>query len=184
MSRRTERMGSLIRQELAGMILRDLNDPRLTGLPSITRVRVSEDLSNADVYVTIMGTPGQQNAGLIALRHSAGLMRHGLTKAMTTRTVPYLKFHLDERLKVELETLDLLRKVAEENAALDRQRAIARGEKVDDPEADDELVDEDAAGDEGTVEESAGDAGVKDQEVRSIDPQSSDQPEDKSSPDQ
>lgn len=141
MSRRTERMGSLIRQELAGMILRDLNDPRLIGLPSITRVRVSEDFSNADVYVTIMGTPGQQSAGLNALRHSAGLMRHGLTKAMTTRTVPYLKFHLDERLKSELETLDLLRKVAEENAELDRQRAIARGEIVESVEDQDEYVD-------------------------------------------
>lgn len=103
--------------------MRELSDPRLTGMPSITRVKVSEDLSNADVYLTIMGTPGQQTAALNALRHSAGLMRSRLAKALTIRVVPYLKFHIDEDLKRELEMLELLRKVAEENAELDRRRA-------------------------------------------------------------
>ena len=49
MSRRTEMLGSTIQRELAQMILRDLQDPRLTGLPSITRVKVSPDLSIAEV---------------------------------------------------------------------------------------------------------------------------------------
>jgi ribosome-binding factor A len=71
MSRRTERLASTIQQELAQIIMRELNDPRLTGMPSITRVKVSPDMSIADVYVTIMGTPGQQSAALNALRHSA-----------------------------------------------------------------------------------------------------------------
>ena len=122
MSRRTERVASTIQHELAQIIMRELNDPRITGMPSITRVKVSPDLSIADVYVTIMGTAGQQNAALNALRHSAGLMRTKLTAAMTLRVAPYLKFHIDENLKKELEVLDLLRKVAEENAELDRQR--------------------------------------------------------------
>ena|ERR1041384_3028629 len=123
MSRRTERVASTIQQELAQIIQRELSDPRLTGMPSITRVKVSPDLSVADVYMTIMGTPGQQTAGLNALRHAAGLMRTKLTKAMTLRVAPYLKFHIDEDLKRELTMLDLLRKVAEENAELDRKRA-------------------------------------------------------------
>jgi len=129
MSRRTERVASVIQQELAAIILRELNDPRLTGLPSITRVKVSPDLSNADVYVTIMGTPGQQTAALNALRHSAGLMRTKLTAAMTLRVAPYLKFHIDENLKKELEVQELLRKVAEENAELDRRRAAENAEE-------------------------------------------------------
>jgi len=57
------------------IIMRELDDPRLTGLPSITRVKVSEDLSTADVFVTVMGTTGKQAAALIALKHSAGMMR-------------------------------------------------------------------------------------------------------------
>lgn len=123
MSRRTERLASVIQEELASIILRELSDPRITGLPSITRVKVSEDLSIADVYFTIMGTETQQNTTLNALRHSAGMMRTRLTKVLTMRTVPYLKFHLDENLKKELAILEALKKVADENAELDRQRA-------------------------------------------------------------
>jgi len=123
MSRRTERVASTIQQELAQIILRDLSDPRLTGMPSITRVKVSPDLAVADVYVTIMGTPGQQMAALNALRHSAGLMRTKLTAAMTLRVAPFLKFHIDEDLKKELQMQDLLEKVAAENAEIDRKRA-------------------------------------------------------------
>jgi len=125
MSRRTEMLGSTIQRELALMIMRDLNDPRLVGLPSITRVKVSPDLSIADVYMTIMGSDGQQTAALNALRHSAGLMRTKLTKSLTLRQAPYLKFHLDEDLKKELAILEALRVVADENAELDRKRAEA-----------------------------------------------------------
>src|SRR5438270_8554845 len=98
MSRRTERLGSTIRAELAEIIMREINDPRLMGMPSITRVKVSEDLSIADVYVTIMGTPGQQTAALNALKHSAGMMRSRLTKSLSVRVTPFIKFHIDESL--------------------------------------------------------------------------------------
>src|SRR3954466_5642232 len=123
MSIRTERVASTIQQELALIIMRELNDPRITGLPSITRVKVSPDLSIADVYVTVMGTPGQQNAALNALRHSAGLMRTKLTKMLSLRQSPFLKFHIDENLKKELAVLDLLEKVRAENEEIDRKRA-------------------------------------------------------------
>ena len=131
MSRRTERVASTIQQELAQIIMRELNDPRLTGMPSITRVKVSADLSVADVYLTIMGTPGQQNAALNALRHSAGLMRTKLTHQMTLRVAPFLKFHIDENLKKELEVQDLLAKVRAENEEIDRKRAAEEQEKSD-----------------------------------------------------
>ncbi|MGA2441956.1 MAG: 30S ribosome-binding factor RbfA [Tepidisphaeraceae bacterium] len=124
MSRRTERVASMIQQELALIILRELNDPRLTGLPTITRVKVSPDLSQADVFVTVMGTAGQKAAALNALRHAAGLMRTRLTREMTLRVAPFLKFHLDEDLAKELELLETLRKVSEENAELDRLRSL------------------------------------------------------------
>jgi len=116
-------LGSTIQRELAEMILRDLQDPRLTGLPSITRVKVSPDLSIADVYVTIMGTEGQQTAALNALKHSAGMMRAKLTKSLSIRVAPFLKFHIDEGLKKELAVLDAIRKANEE----DRQRTGENG---------------------------------------------------------
>jgi len=117
MSRRTEMLGSTIQRELARIIQFDLDDPRVEGLmASITRVEVSADLSIADVFVTIMGTPGQQTAALNALKHSAGMMRTRLTKALTIRVAPYIKFHIDEQLKKELNVLSLLEKVTKEDA--------------------------------------------------------------------
>jgi ribosome-binding factor A len=127
MSRRTEMLASTIQKELAQMIMRELNDPRLPTVVSITRVKVSADLSIADVYVTIMGTPGQQSAGLNALKHSAGMMRTKLTKQLTLRQAPFLKFHIDEGLKKELAVLDLLDQVAKENEEIDRKRAESEG---------------------------------------------------------
>ena len=118
-------LGSTIQRELAEMILRDLQDPRLTGMPSVTRVKVSPDLSIADVFITVMGTPGQQTAALNALRHSAGMMRAKLTRSLSLRQAPYLKFNIDEDLKKEIELLELIRKASEENAELDRKRAEA-----------------------------------------------------------
>jgi ribosome-binding factor A len=123
-------LGSTIQRELAQMILRDLQDPRITGLPTVTRVKVSTDLSVADVYVTIMGTEGHQRAALNALMHSAGLMRAKLTRILSLRVAPFLKFHLDEGLKKELAVLDLIRKANEE----DRERAAAASESSESPE--------------------------------------------------
>ena len=111
------------------MIMRELADPRLPTIVSITRVKVSGDLSIADVFVTVMGTPGQQTAALNALKHSAGVMRTKLTKALTLRVAPFIKFHFDEDLKKELEVLSLLDQVAKENAEIDRKRAEAAGQE-------------------------------------------------------
>jgi len=133
MSRRTERLGSTIQQEIATMILRDLNDPRVLPMTSVTRVRVSEDLSQADVFITVMGTPGQQTAALNALKHSAGMMRTRLTKDLSLRQAPFLKFHLDEDLKKELEMMELLDQVARENAELDKKRAEQAGNETPPP---------------------------------------------------
>src|SRR5882724_2912363 len=133
MNRRTERVGSTIQKELAVIIQRELNDPRLTGLPSITRVKVSEDLSIADIFITVMGTPGQQTAALNALKHSAGMMRTRLTKDLSLRQAPFLKFHLDEDLKKELAMMELLDQVARENAELDKKRAEQAGNETPPP---------------------------------------------------
>ena len=97
-------------------------------MPTVTRVEVTDDMSIANVFVTIMGTPGQQTAALNALRHSAGLMRTRLTKMLSIRQTPYLQFHFDDRLKKELALLETLEQVARENAELDRKRIEQGGE--------------------------------------------------------
>jgi ribosome-binding factor A len=114
------------------VIQRELDDPRLAGtLPSVNRVKVSEDLSTADVYMVLMGTPGKQSAALAALRHSAGLIRTRLGKALATRTLPYLRFEIDEAYRKEMEVLELIRKAESE------RRDSGSSEDADDAQASD-----------------------------------------------
>ena len=162
MSRRTERVASTIQQELAQIIMRELSDPRLTGMPSITRVKVSPDLSIADVYMTIMGTEGQQTAAINALRHSAGMLRLKLTKQLTLRVAPFLKFHIDENLKKEIAVLQLLAKA--------RQEAEAAGRSFDAPEDE---MDDSGAPHESTVSQERSDRvlEITDEPVEQITPE-------------
>jgi hypothetical protein len=63
-------------------------------------------------------------------------MRSKLTRALAMRQVPYLKFHVDERLKKELELMNLLQRVADENQdAQLRQSQVEPGKSEDDASA-------------------------------------------------
>ncbi len=127
-------LGSTIQRELAAIIQHELDDPRLEGtITSITRVKVSSDLSVADVFVTIMGLPGAQTAALNALKHSAGMMRTHLTKALSLRVAPYIKFHLDEQLRKELDVLNLLDKVTKEDAERNKGKEVPNEELINEP---------------------------------------------------
>jgi ribosome-binding factor A len=142
MSRRTEKIGSAIRQEVSQVIMRELNDPRLDGLlPTVNRVKVAEDLSTADIYMVFMGSEGKQTAGLAALRSAAGMLRTRVAKALSTRTVPALRFHADEAYRREMEVLELLRKVEQERVA-EQQEATGppagEGESSADPASEQE----------------------------------------------
>ena len=128
MSRRTEMLGSTIQREIAEMIMRDLDDPRLPTIVSVTRVKVSDDLEYADVFVSVMGTPGQQTAALNALKHAAGAMRTKLTRSLSIRVAPFLRFQIDEQLKKEMAVLELLEQVRKENEELERKRAGESGD--------------------------------------------------------
>jgi ribosome-binding factor A len=117
MSRRTERVNDLIRDELSDMLLREMNDPRLGGLISITRVEVSPDLANARVFVSVMGEPEEQKQAMKALEAASGFMHRELKKRMDIRKVPFLSFKLDTSIARGAEVLSLLNKVHDEDVA-------------------------------------------------------------------
>ncbi|MCK6565615.1 MAG: 30S ribosome-binding factor RbfA, partial [Dehalococcoidia bacterium] len=61
MSRRTERVNDLLREQLSELIQREVKDPRVArGLVSITEVQVSPDLRHATVYVSHLGDSGER----------------------------------------------------------------------------------------------------------------------------
>ncbi len=65
MTRRTERLNHLLRQEITELLQREAKDPRLAVMVSVTRVSVSADLHYAKVFVSVMGTE-EEKKGLLA----------------------------------------------------------------------------------------------------------------------
>ena len=99
MTRRTERVSELIRHELSDLLLRDLRDPRLDGVISITRVEVSPDLYNARVSVSVMSETASPDDALKALNAAAGYLHKELVHRLDMRRVPFLTFHLDKSIE-------------------------------------------------------------------------------------
>jgi ribosome-binding factor A len=92
---RTRRIGEQLRRELAQLMREEIGDPRMA-MVSITSVVVTRDLSQAKVYVTILGDPAERGAVIAGLNQVAALLRHQLGRKMYIRTVPRLEFLYDE----------------------------------------------------------------------------------------
>ena len=115
---RTQRIGDQMQRELSQLIQREIKDPRV-GLVTVTAVEVSRDLSNAKVFVTVMGREADDASAVEesrkVLQGAAGFLRMQLGKAMQLRTIPQLRFHYDASIRrgVELSAL-IERAVAED----------------------------------------------------------------------
>jgi ribosome-binding factor A len=111
MSRRTERVSELLREELSDLLLRELRDPRLDGLISITRVELSPDLYNARVFVSVMSETADPDEALKALNAAAGFLHKELVHRLEMRRVPFLTFHLDKSIEEGAAVLEKLNRV-------------------------------------------------------------------------
>jgi ribosome-binding factor A len=107
-SRRTERIGNVIRGIVARAIQARLSDPRIEPLTSVTRVEVSEDLAVARVYVSIMAPEPRQRLCLAALQHAAGRLRGLVGQQVALRLVPRLSFQLDPSIQGAFRTVQAI----------------------------------------------------------------------------
>ncbi len=103
MNQRLQRLADQIQRALAVLIRDEINDPRLTGLVTISSVKVSPDLGYADIYVTVLEpnqdtamTKEEHAASLDVLKGASGFLRSHLSGILKTRTTPRLRFHYDE----------------------------------------------------------------------------------------
>lgn len=135
MTRRTERIASLIRDVVADAILTRLSDPRIEPLTSITRVEVSADLSIARVNVSVMNdNPARRELSVRALRGAAGRLRGMVGERLSARIIPRLEFHLDDSVRRGIETVQALERVlGPQPGALD---ADAQATDHDDDDSD------------------------------------------------
>jgi ribosome-binding factor A len=97
MTRRTERLGEEIREEVARMVTGELKDPRI-GFVTVTRVDLGPDLRQARIFVGVLGTEKQRQTSLTGLKQAAGFMRRALGQRLRLRHTPELVFQYDEGL--------------------------------------------------------------------------------------
>ena len=116
MTRRAERVNDLLREEISSIVHRDLKDPRLGGLISITEVETSPDFRHARVFVSVMGTDEERVASLKALNSATGFMRRELRgRLQSLRYLPELTFKLDDSIERGTRLSALINQVALEN---------------------------------------------------------------------
>lgn len=94
---RTVRLDEQFREEISKLLMKGLKDPRV-GFVTISRVEITNDLSYAKVYISVLGLDREKASSLIGLRNSSGFIRTYLGKALKIRKIPQLNFVLDESL--------------------------------------------------------------------------------------
>ncbi len=113
MTRRTERINDLLREEISELLRRGMKDPRISGLVTITEVDVSPDLRRAKVFVSVMGSDEEKTSTFQALEAAAHFLQRELRKRLTIRRTPELAFLPDDSLERAARILSLLEQTRE-----------------------------------------------------------------------
>ncbi len=93
MNYRRDTINAALLRELSDIILNKLKDPRI-GFITVTDVKVSNDLSQAKIYISLMD--GKDiDEHLSILKKASGFIRAELGGRIRLRHVPELTFHHD-----------------------------------------------------------------------------------------
>jgi ribosome-binding factor A len=99
----------VVKEVVSDAIANHLNDPRITGFVSVTKVEMSPDLRNADVYLSVFAEAGStKNQTFVAIDHARKRIQSLLGAALESKFCPVLRFHRDEQFQKTLETMRLI----------------------------------------------------------------------------
>jgi ribosome-binding factor A len=116
LSHRTERVAEQLREEVSQILQTEVADPGV-GLVTVTRVKVTPDLSLARVYWSLLGDAAERKKTAAALKRAAPFVRHLLAERLTLRRVPEVQFLFDEGLAAHARVEEILHELHEEEAA-------------------------------------------------------------------
>ena len=135
-------MARVVKEAVSDAVANHLNDPRIEGFVSVTRVDMGADLHSADVYLSIFGRdpilkngekrdPGKddaaQNKIFAAITHAKSRIQSLLAGKLQRKFCPVLHFHRDEKFKKTLETMKLIdQAVSELKKTEDREQSPER----------------------------------------------------------
>lgn len=112
---RVEKVQELLKQELSQIILREMKDPRI-GFVTVTQVRMSGDLSRAEIFLSLMGSEEEKSNTLSALSRSLGYLRSEIGKRIRLRYTPELVLKLDDSLEYSANIQRLLLQIEKEHS--------------------------------------------------------------------
>ncbi len=122
-SRRLLKAAEAIREVVASAILTELRDPRVRDV-TVVGVKVSPDMREATVMVSIMGNESEQQLSLRGLQNSAGFLQSRIAGRIETRYTPRLRFKVDKGVAHSLEVGEILAKIQREKEAGNEESAI------------------------------------------------------------
>jgi ribosome-binding factor A len=120
LSHRIERIAEQIREEVSQILSTEVADPGI-GLVTVTRVKVTPDLSLARVYWTTLGEAAQRKQTAKALTRAAPYVRHLLSARMSLRRSPEVQFLFDQSVAAQDRVEQILQELKQE--AADREAA-------------------------------------------------------------
>ncbi|MBE7042323.1 MAG: 30S ribosome-binding factor RbfA [Ruminococcaceae bacterium] len=107
---RIDRISQEVRRELS-MLIPTLKDPRIPSMVSVTNVRVSKDLSYAEVNISVLGTEEQQKDAMKGLESSKSFLRREIARKVQLRATPELLFKLDDSISEGARICNLINSV-------------------------------------------------------------------------
>ena len=108
---RTKRIAEEIKKVISSMLISGIKDPRITSMVSVTDVEVTNDLSYAYIYVSILG--GDEESTLKGLKSACGYIRKEVSRNVKLRHTPEIIFKVDESIKNGMYMSNLIKKVNE-----------------------------------------------------------------------
>lgn len=114
MKQRISRLNSNLKEVISDIIRRDVRNPHIVALLTVTRVDVSKDLHHAKVYISVIGSQQQKEETLHALQSAAGFIAVQSSKEVVMRYFPALTFKLDDSVDKLMRIEELLNEIASE----------------------------------------------------------------------
>ena len=126
---RSQRVADYLQRELAGLIQREVRDPRV-GMVSVTGVDVSRDIGYAKVHYTVLGADNAEDAkeSTEVLNKASGFLRKQLSRDSNMRSVPQLRFYFDNSVGQGRYMEDLITRAAQADKDLTGSNEPGEGE--------------------------------------------------------
>lgn len=111
---RTDRLNSLLKEVISEVIRKDVRNPHVNELITVTRVDITKDLHYAKVYISVIGTDDAKQETIQALQSASGFIAVHSSKKVVMRYFPELTFKLDDSLDKQMRIYELLHEISEE----------------------------------------------------------------------